>query len=35
MRMERVTKCLRCRCPLSADETLLCFDCEEGGNYDS
>jgi hypothetical protein len=34
MKLEGVTKCLRCKAPLSKDEILLCYTCEEGGTYD-
>jgi hypothetical protein len=34
MKANQVTRCLRCRNLLGVDESLLCFDCEEGGTYD-
>lgn len=27
-------RCLRCHKRLSVDESVLCYDCEEGGVYD-
>lgn len=32
--MTRITRCLRCQKRLSADESILCYDCEEGGIYE-
>ena len=26
--------CLRCKKRLTEDESILCYECEEGGTYD-